>query len=193
MCIAARAWPRTNATAPSAPTRGVSPGEASRQRQVLVPCRSSTVKNCSVFRGVTTIVSRPKFVSTGGAVGEPCPVGATGFEAAERDEGLRAGHVQSAAVDPHATPFAGRLVNGASGFGEPRAPRRSGWPTSAFVAVFVLDGDHRDRRQNDREQTEDSRLPHGRLPSVLRERCSSRRPQMLVEARHFQTRSRPYA
>ena len=49
-------------TAPSRVRRGCS-RDASFQRQVRSPCRSTTVRNSSVLRPSTTIVSVPKSVS----------------------------------------------------------------------------------------------------------------------------------
>ena len=51
-----------NVTLPSRPSRGYSL-DASFQRQVFSPWRSTTVRNSSVLRPLTTIVSVPNFVS----------------------------------------------------------------------------------------------------------------------------------
>ena len=50
---------RMKATAPSSPTLGVRLRLLSCQRQVFWPCRSTTVRNCSVFAGVTVTASQP--------------------------------------------------------------------------------------------------------------------------------------
>ena len=53
---------RMKPTAPSSPTLGVRLRLFRCQRQVFAPCRSTTVRNCSVFAGVTVTASQPNAV-----------------------------------------------------------------------------------------------------------------------------------
>ena len=89
MCTGASPWPRTNETAPSSPTRGVIPGEPSRQRQVSrALALIDRQELLGLLRGDDDRLAA-ELGSAGGAAGEPCPVGATGRRRhAERDARL---------------------------------------------------------------------------------------------------------
>ena len=143
-CIGASLWwPPRKAIAPSSPTRGIFPAEPSCHCQVFGPCRRSTVRNCSVFSGVTTTVSRPNEVGRAA----PC---------AYRAQRLLLGAALAIETRPCSpatwkplrsmrtlTPSAGRLASGASGLGAPRASARatfvklSDWRVAWTVTIPV--------------------------------------------------------